>query len=232
MDPAGEQVSPPADFPVYGLDERWRGPRWLDFFEGRPGDPVWAVWLGHREAEGDHGVRVGTLPRERYDEVMSPRGGDTRVPVAFSAAFGLVNLTLPDGSVPRPEGLIPALVEHAERQAKRHREWPRVAWEVDGRWAQAAVWSFADAWAGFTDVLEDAYLVAVGIGVQPEGLRLVPAAGAEYGVDLAAPLDPGELTLMRRARPEAWLPPPRRDGYHPDQLALLARPDRPSPVPR
>ncbi|WP_116044214.1 hypothetical protein [Amycolatopsis palatopharyngis] len=235
MDPMGEQVSPPVDFPIYGLDWGWRGPRWLDFFEGRPGEPVWALWLGHREEGGEHGVRVGTLPRDRYDSALSPRSGDPLVAVAFSAAFGLINLTLPDGSVPRPDGLIPAMVEHAEEQAKRHAQWPRVAWDIGGRWAQASIWSFAGAWAGFTDLLDDAYLVAIGIGVQPEGMRLVPVGSnaKNYGIDLAAPLDATELARQRHVRPDTWLPPPRRDAFHADQLALVpGTRQRPSPVPR
>lgn len=127
------------------------------------------------------------------------------------------------------------MVEHAEEQAKRHAQWPRVAWDIGGRWAQASIWSFAGAWAGFTDLLDDAYLVAIGIGVQPEGMRLVPVGSnaKNYGIDLAAPLDATELARQRHVRPDTWLPPPRRDAFHADQLALVpGTRQRPSPVPR
>ncbi|WP_199431516.1 hypothetical protein [Qaidamihabitans albus] len=225
MNSATEQVSPPVDFPVYGLDWSVRGPRWLDFFEGRPGEPTWALWLGHRVEGGESGVRVGTLPRERHDQVMCPNGGDPLAEVAFSGAFGLVNLTLPDSSVTRPDGLILALVEHAEAQAKRHAEWQPVTWEVEGRPARARVLHFAGAWAGFTDVLDDVYLVAIGIGVEAEGLRLVQVSNAAaYGTDFAAPLSLAELGRQKSTRPETWLPPPRRDAFHPDQLALAPIP--------
>lgn len=217
-----EQTSPPVDFAVHGLDWAFKGARWVDFFEGMPGMPCWALWLGHRVHDADQGVRVGSLPRRRYDETMCPGGGDPLAEVAFSGAFGLVNLTLPDSSVPRPDGLIMALVEHAERQAKWYREWPLVTWEVDGRQVTARVWRFAGGWAGFTDALDESYVVVVGLGVEPEGLRLVRVTNAAaYGADLAAPLSLTQLGRQKSTRPEAWLPPPQRDAFHPDQLALM-----------
>lgn len=220
---AEEHVSPPVDFPFYGLDAAWQGPRWLDFFEGLDGEPPWALWLGHRLPDGSGGVRVGTLPRQRYDEALSPRGGDRLAVVAFSAAFGLINLTLPDVSVPRPDGLINELVEHAENQAHCHEQWPRTIWDVGGVRASAATWGFAGGWAGFTDALPDAYVVAVGIGVTTAGLplRQVPD-GSEYDMDPDAPLDLAELGRARREQPDHWVPPPQRDHFHPDQLAFVA----------
>lgn len=214
-------ISPPADFGVYGLDWSWRGVRWLDFFEARHGEPAWALWLGHRAAD-DSGVRVGTLPKQRHDDVLCPRGGDPFVEVALSAAFGLVNLTLPDSSVARPDGLIPALVRHAEEQAKLHRNWRRAMWHIDGSPAEAAVWTFAGAWAGFSATLADAYLVAVGIGTEPDELRLVQVTDGEpYGADLNAPLSHAELSRQRHERPDTWLPSPHHEAFHPDQLAHL-----------
>ncbi|PRX50487.1 hypothetical protein B0I33_102609 [Prauserella shujinwangii] len=209
------------DFAVYGLDRTFQGPRWLDFFESPPGEPAWALWLGHRLRDTEHGVRVGTFPRKRYEQAMCPNGGDPLAKVAFSGAFGLVNLTLPDSSVPRPDGLILALVEHAENQASRHAEWRPKMWEADGEPVPAKVLYFAGAWAGFTDALDEVYVVAIGIGIPPEGLRLTRVTdGTPYGADLTAPLSLAELGRKKSLRPEAWLPPPRRDAFHPDQLAL------------
>ncbi|PXY32647.1 hypothetical protein [Prauserella muralis] len=219
---AVEQRSLPVDFPVHGVGPQFQGARWVDFFEGLPGEAPWALWLGHRERDSEHGVRVGSLPRRRYADAMCPGGGDPLAEVAFSGAFGLVNLTLPDSSVPRPDGLIPALVEHAERQAKLHRDWARVGWDVDGTRVGARVWRFAGAWAGFTDALEETYVVAVGIGVEPEGLRLDRVTGtAAYGIDFGAPLSLVELGRYKSTRPDTWLPPPQRDAFHPDQLARM-----------
>lgn len=218
-----DQTSLPVDFTVYGLDATFDGARWVDFFEGRPGSPPWALWLGHRAAGGNRGVRVGTMPRERYAEVMCPNGRDPLVEVAFSGAFGLVNLTLPDVSVPRPDGLIQALVEHAEKQAKRYRKWRPVWWDVGGVMARAKVWDFAGAWAGFTDTPAEAYVVAVGIGVKAEDLKLVSVESKAYGADFRKRLDLGELGRQRSTRPDAWLPPPQRNAFHADQLALVPR---------
>jgi|GEM_PF-1519934 len=220
MSTVDDETTAAVDFPLYGADQRLDCVRWLDFFESRCGHPAWAVWLGHRAAD-DTGVRIGTLPRKRYTEVMCPRGGDVRAAVAFSAAFGLVNLTLPDSSVTRPEGLIAELVKHAEQQAQRYREWRTAVWHIDGRPVRASVWNFAGAWAGFSDGLDTEFVVAVGIGLEPDELHMSAITeGSSYGVDLGAPLDPEALARQRHERPQAWLPPPRRETFHPDQLAL------------
>jgi hypothetical protein len=219
---AAPHTSSVVDFPVYGLDETFRGIRWVDFFEGLPGRPPWALWLGHRESDSDNGIRVGTLPKQRYEAIMCPNGKDPLVEVAFSGAFGVVNVTLPDSTVTRPEGLIPALVEHAEHQARRYLEWPIVWWRIEGAQVRARVWHFAGGWAAFSTALDDAYLVAVGVGVEPADLAFEPVKdGAAYHADLSAPLNFTELGRQKSARPQAWLPPPRRDGFHPDQLAFV-----------
>lgn len=223
---AAGQPSQAVDFPVYGLNAGFRVDRWVDFFEGAPSAPPWALWLGHRDQEGDSGVRVGTLPRKRYEETMCPGRGDPLAVVALSGALGLVNLTLPDSSVPRPDGLIEALVEHAEGQAKRHRQWPAVWWDIDGAWVRARVWHFAGAWTGFTEALPDVYLVVIGVGVESRGLSLARVTELTgYGTDLRAPLSLVELGRHKSTRPRAWIPPPTREAFHRDQLALLPKPN-------
>jgi hypothetical protein len=49
--------------------------RWVAFFEGQAGEPVWSVWLGHLVADGLLVVR--TAPRRRWDEVMGDGNGAT-----------------------------------------------------------------------------------------------------------------------------------------------------------
>ena len=62
---------PPVDFPVYGMDETWAGPRWLDHLEGAGGEPLIGVWLAHGpqldpvEHPGPW-ARVVTVPRRRW----------------------------------------------------------------------------------------------------------------------------------------------------------------------
>lgn len=217
--------SVPVDFTVYGLHRDIPGPRWVDFFEGGDelsGGAPWALWLGQRLADTERGLRIGSMPRHRYEQAMCPGGGDPLAEVAFSGAFGLVNLTLPDGEVARPDGLIETLLAHAEQNARRYETWKRVMWRVDGMSVRARIWEFADGWTGFTGDLDDSYVSVIGIGVSPEGLSLArvekPAA---YGVDFSQPISIADLGRHRATRPEAWLPPPRRDAFHPEQLALL-----------
>jgi hypothetical protein len=49
---------PPADFPVYGLDSPFPGPRWLQLFGDPPdGMPTW-VALNHQSADGRSLIKV------------------------------------------------------------------------------------------------------------------------------------------------------------------------------
>lgn len=238
--PDGALPGPVAvDFPVYGLHPGIPGPRWVDFFEGgngRPAEPdagavsdlgetehsPWALWLGQRLADTERGLRVGSMPRLRYERAMCPGGGDPLAEVAFGAAFGLVNLTLPDSSVPRPHGLIESLLAHAEQHARRYEKWEHVTWWVDGMSVRARIWEFAGGWTGFTGDLDDSYVAVIGIGVAPDGLSLARVTDPKsYGVDFSAPISLLDLGRHRATRPEAWLPPPRRDAFHPEQTALL-----------
>ncbi|GAA1199916.1 hypothetical protein GCM10009675_14850 [Prauserella alba] len=231
----------PVDFPVYGLHPSIPGPRWVDFFEGGNIGPVepdagseavselgeagrapWALWLGQRLSDTERGLRIGSMPRLRYERAMCPGGGDPLAEVAFGAAFGLVNLTLPDSSVPRPDGLIESLLSHAEQHARRYEKWKRVTWRVDGMSVRARIWEFAGGWTGFTGDLDDSYVAAIGIGVAADGLSLARVSDPKaYGVDFSAPISLADLGRHRATRPEAWLPPPRRDAFQPEQLALL-----------
>jgi len=62
----------------------------------------------------------------------------------------------------------------------------------------ASVWRFAGGWTSFTDGLPDVYLVVVGFGVAPDGLRFVAISdSARYGFDVAAPLRPSDLARAR-----------------------------------
>ncbi|MCR3720826.1 MULTISPECIES: hypothetical protein [Prauserella salsuginis group] len=246
-DGAAEPSPVPVDFPVYGLHPSIPGPRWVDFFEGGNVSPVepdagseavsglgetgrapWALWLGQRLADTERGLRVGSMPRLRYERAMCPGGGDPLAEVAFGAAFGLVNLTLPDSSVPRPDGLIESLLAHAEQHARRYEKWKRVTWRVDGMSVRARIWEFAGGWTGFTGDLDDSYVAAIGIGVAADELSLGRVTDPKaYGVDFSVPISLADLGRHRATRPEAWLPPPRRDAFHPEQLALLPE-DRPA----
>jgi hypothetical protein len=206
-------ASPPIDFPLYGLAD-WSGHRWLEVYDGQLGTPTWGVRLGHQRGT-DAYVGVATLPRDRFDRAFHTAPGS----LADVAEFGthwLVNLTLPDPSLPRPDGFLRALVAHARAAAGRCERWPAVRWSV----GDAPVWWFAGGWTGFT-VLADVYVVGAGFGVGPGGLGFtVVADGAPYGFDLAAPLRTTDLTAARERTGPAGFP--RRTAWHADQVALMA----------
>src|SRR5699024_12007348 len=88
-------------------------------------------------------------------------------------------------------------------------------WHIDGRPVRASVWNFAGAWAGFSDGLDTEFVVAVGIGLEPDELHMSAITeGSSYGVDLGAQLDPAALSRLRHELPLAWLPSPRRQTFH------------------
>lgn len=208
-------TSPPLDFTVYGLARSYEGTRWLNFFEGRIGDPAWALWLGHRIE--DSGLLVGTLPRGRYDEGHCASGADCLAQVAFTASFKAVNLALPEPEVARPAGAETIFVDHALWQSQQYADWPTVPWIVDGREVVASVWQFAGVWAAFTNDLPDCYLVVLGVGGDPDNLLLTRVDdGVAYGMDLAGRLNLADVR-------DSGFPRPNYDSFHPDQTALFSQ---------
>jgi hypothetical protein len=163
-------TSPQIQFPVYGLDRSWPGLRWLELFGDEIGDPLRWVSLGHRSRDGDALVMVKTYvrlatgrPRSYQiptDAQAAELGQEPLQWAAFSAAFELVNLTLPVRSLPRPSGFSRALVDHAEQAGQEYARWPAVRWSEDGRAVTARRWQFAGGWAAFTDAVPGVYLYA------------------------------------------------------------------------
>jgi hypothetical protein len=220
--PAGIPASPPLRFPLYGLDGSRPGERWLDSYGDALGEEVrWARLSQYSQETGDL-IMVETHSRPLAD-AEEARGGEAALQsVSYGAAFTLVNLTLPDLSVPRPEGLLRALVNHAAQKSKRHADWAPVTWQVDGLPVPARAWEFAGGWAAFSDGLDEVYLAASGSGGSPDGLALTRLRDARaYHFDLAQPLD---LHVIKASGTAAWPgdePAWRHAGWHPDQLRLL-----------
>jgi hypothetical protein len=214
-------VSPPIDFPLYGL-AGWAGHRWWECYDGELGTPTWGVRLGYQRGTDTY-VGIATLPRRRYDEAFHTEPGDL-AEVAHYGTHWLINLTLPEPELARPDGFLRALVGRSRAAAARWADWPTVRWSV----GDASVWRFAGGWAGFS-VLDDVYLVGAGYGVAPEELEFaVVTEGAPYGFDLAAPLRNTDLDVARERTgpPEpAWC---NREAWHVDQVALMGdqRPSR------
>lgn len=216
-----ELSSPPVEFPVYGLDA-WAGPQWIELFGERIGDPVAKVCLAHQWPDNRSAVFVSTLSRARFDTRADRHGLDRLADAAMEPAVVLVNLTLPESSVPRPDGLVRALVEHAESRTAGHSAWPVTSWHLDGITAPARVWRFAGGWAAFSDALPEIYLTAAGVANDPDGLEFAQLHdGNAYHFDLTGRLSTRVLTESRAASGAPDLV--ASVEWHADQLALLRR---------
>lgn len=216
-------TSPPVTFPLYGLDAAWTGARWLDLFGDQIGDPPRWVTLGHQSADGQALIMVSTYSKPSTDAQAARAGRTPLADVAFDAAHTLINVTLPVQSVPRPDGFLRLLAEHAQHAAGQSAQWPTARWRVDAATVPARVWEFAGGWAAISDPADDVYLSAVGMGTRPEGLSLTRLQdGRAYHFDLAQPLRPGLLTASRQAAGVGF------DGsnwqsqhWHPDHERLM-----------
>jgi hypothetical protein len=215
-------ASPPARFPLWGLDGSLAGPRWLDGVGDGIGEEVRWVRLAHARQETGEQIAVETHSRPLTDAVAARTGEAALASVSFGAAVVLINLTLPDMSVPRLEGLNRALVSHAEEWSKRYAEWTPVTWQVDGTPVLARAWEFAGGWAAFSDALDHVYLAAIGSGGSPDGLALARVRDASaYHFDLEQPVD---VRTFQAASDAAWADHEQawqHSDWHPDQLRLV-----------
>lgn len=217
------QASPPVQFPLYGLDAARPGVRWLDGYGDALGEDVRWVGLAQGDQEANQLVMVETFSRE-LTNAQHVRGGEPPLKsVSFAAAITLVNLTLPDMSVARPEGLVKAAVDHADERSRRHADWKRVTWQVDGVPVEALAWEFAGGFAAFSDALHDVYLAISASAGSPDGIALTRLTDARaYHFELDQPLHPRVIEASADAAladgDRSW---PRRADLHPDHLRLL-----------
>jgi hypothetical protein len=216
-------TSPPIGFPVYGLDGLWPAARWLDSFGDQVGDPPRWVRLAHQSPNGESLIMVESYSRPATDDLAARRAEPPLADVVDRAASILINVTLPVQSVPRPDGFLRVLVEHAMEIAGQYAQWPTVGWRVDGAAVPARVSWFAGGWAAISEGVAEVYLSAVGMGVGPDGLSLVRLQdGAAYHFDLKQPLRPGVMSASSRAAlGQSEEPPWQRHDWHADQLRLM-----------
>ena len=214
--------SPPVTFPVYGLDGSWTGSRWLDGFGDRIGDEVRWVGLAHQDLETGALIRVETHSRPLTDSQAARSKEPALRSVAFGASVAMVNMTLPALSVPRPPGILRALVNDADANSRQYAQWSRVSWLLDGSQIGARARRFAGGWAAYCDAVEGVYLAAAGVGGGPDGLALTALQdGRGYSFDLDEPLHPTTLTASSAARAGGERLPPLRADWHADQLRLM-----------
>lgn len=214
--------SPPATFPVYGLDGSWTGSRWLDGFGDRIGDEVRWVGLAHQDLETGALIMVETHSRALTDAQAARSREPALQSVAFGASVAMVNMTLPALSVPRPPGILRALVNDAEAGSRQYQHWSPVSWLLDGSQIDARARWFAGGWAAYSDAVDGVYLAAAGVGIGPEGLTLALLPdGHAYSFDLDQPLHPQTITASSAARAGGERLPPLRPDWHADQLRLI-----------
>jgi len=233
-------ASRPAAFPVYGLDGAWSGARWLDSFGPAIGEEICWVRLAHQGATADSMLTdsmltdsmltdsmmmVETHSRPLTDAASARLGEPALQSVAFAAGVVLVNLTLPDGSVPRPPGLLQALVNQADQWSRKYAAWAPVSWQLDGETVAARAWWFAGGWAAFSDAVDGVYLAAVGAGGSPDGLTLgMVRDGRSYSFDLDRPLSPRVIAASSAAVAVLTTDEQRaarRLAWHADQLRVV-----------
>ena len=215
--------SPPVTFPVYGLEASWSGLRWLDGFGDRIGDEVRRLDLAHQSAETGALILVESCARPLTDAQAADFGEPPLQSVATAASVMVVNMTLPDSSLPRPPGFLTALVANAMAHSREYARWPLVSWRVDGADADARIWRFAGGWAAFSAAAEGVYLAVAGsAGTDPEGLALARLQdGHAYHVDLDGPSHTGLMTASKaaaRAGDRTFVVPP---DWHADHLRLM-----------
>ena len=183
---------PAFDFPIYGLDATWAGPRWLDFFEGEAPRPSWGAWLGHGNDAGRVTGRdwaiVGSFPRERYSEVMLAPEEKFEHGLAFVATRVLFNESTD-------------VRARLDTEPQRWQVWPSVSWTVDGHEVGAHLLQHDGSWAGFSTGLNDLGLVVHASGLDPNGLALVSVTESQaYHFASDQQLDyPKVLLTSRRA---------------------------------
>lgn len=217
--------SPPVDFALYGLDASWPGARWLETFGDAIGNPVHWVSLGHQSLDGALLIYVETLSRPHTDALVARSSQRPLQHVASYAAALLANVTLPVDTLPRPDGIYPALTGMTEELSDKYADWPPVRWHVDGTAVTAWMWRFAGGWMAVSDGAEAVYLAAVGIGTEPDGLALAELEnGDAYHFDLDQPMHAPVMVASHAARADGDAPPPRRRDWHADQLRLMSKP--------
>jgi hypothetical protein len=227
---------PPADFPVYGLDSPFPGPRWLQLF-GDPldGMPTW-VALNHQSADGRSLINVTTHVRRPTgnprgfkvptDERAAEQGLSSLEYAALQGTVALINVTLPVLSLARPPGFLKALVARSEDAAGAYADWPTVDWRVDGVHVQAPVWGFAGGWTAFTDAAPGVFLIVVGTGPDtgPEDLSfeaLRDASAYHFNLQSSLSFEIANAAAEAAGVPNGSDPSWQRQDWHVDQLQLI-----------
>ena len=190
---------PPLDFSLFGLTE-WDGVRWVPFFAGEVGRPVWSVSLAH-SADGTL-VLVKTAPRQRYDQLMVGRDRQEEAAILGPMEFAAESLAqMADAG--RPEVDLPSeqrgrynqrIWPFAEEQAAGWTEWEPARWTLGQRPLGARIFRFAHGWTGLTLDEPHHYIGVTAYNVADTHVSLTEVDGSLYGFDFSQPFKIQDLT--------------------------------------
>jgi hypothetical protein len=113
--------------------------------------PVHWVSLGNQSLDGASLIYVETFSRPRTDALVARSSQRPLQHVASYAAALPANVTLPVDTLPRPDGIYPALIGMTEEFSDKYADWPPVRWHVDGTAVTAWMWRFAGGWMAASD---------------------------------------------------------------------------------
>jgi hypothetical protein len=219
---------PPVDFPIYGLDGSWTGPRWLDYLGGsQNGQPTPDVWLAHSDrrwpTRGHPWVKIATF-RPSGEPWAAPPVDPAEAQLARPALYSLVNLVWPDVGVDDRALLRRVTVSYCEARISRCASWAPTRWTVDSGTVTARFARFAGGWAAYLCERDRIALAAVGVGASPHDLSLLRVtSGAPYHFAIDQPIDTDTLRTSREQALGGQLlvePIPRRP--HGDHRKILS----------
>jgi hypothetical protein len=210
-------VHPPIDFPVYGLDDSWAGPRWLAFVHGEVGKPLWGVDLLHGwsmfPTPDRPWVQVTTFPWPRFAAIMGAPGESPDHLLAWHAMFHLTDRTMPNLRDKRLAEMRRRMHTVINDRADNPEAWSNVSIHVGERSVAGKITCWAGAWTAVVTDLPDVACLLLASEVAPESLTLRQLTdGEDYHFDLAQPIRFGE-TLHASA--EAALGP--ASGWEDDE---------------
>jgi hypothetical protein len=159
---------PPLDLDLVGIAD-WRGSKWVSFFQGELGRPVWSVHLDH--AIDNILVRVETAPRAYWNEVMLGRlaVSDTNrgaLNFAVGTLARLADVARPPLEAAQRDHYNQRIWPFARREARSWTNWEAANWQLGVRSLDARVFRFAHAWTGLSVDDHDRYIGAVSRGVR------------------------------------------------------------------
>ncbi|WP_030904185.1 hypothetical protein [Streptomyces sp. NRRL F-5126] len=198
-----KHVHPPLGFIPYGLPLDWSGDRWIEFYDGSPGHPVWSVWLAHRDK--DSALIVETVEDARHVENMKPE--DARADIALAATFAHLNMILPLATDADRERILRPLYEIAEEEAARAGDWPAEEWQLHDQASETVVgrrWEFAGLWTVVLPSHLGRTVILHGLGPGPDERTLTTVTDTSpYGFHLDQPLHYEDLGDQRGVWPLA-----------------------------